>query len=151
MQAICLNIGLLPVETADINESVIEESCRFTCANLPYADVVRILKAGPPTRGQKRLKYKLPDGSQRDVYSLILKMLADNPPLVEMTLEELMNRIQLNVPDQKIMTQKIREALRNWQKLLDELGALYRVFEWKDDIIHILDNLFLFFIRWSGI
>lgn len=76
MQAICLNIGLLPVETADINESVIEESCRFTCANLPYADVVRILKAGPPTRGQKRLKYKLPDGSQRDVYSLILKMLA---------------------------------------------------------------------------
>lgn len=68
-----------------------------------------------------------------------------------MTLEELMNRIQLNVPDQKIMTQKIREALRNWQKLLDELGALYRVFEWKDDIIHILDNLFLFFIRWSGI
>ena len=78
-------------------------------------------------------------------------MLADNPPLVEMELEELMKRIQLNVPDQKITTQKIREALRNWQKLLDELGALYRVFEWKDDIIHILDNLFLFFIRWSGI
>lgn len=99
MQAICLNIGLLPVEAVDINNSVIEESCRFTCANLPYADVVRVLKAGPPTRGQKRLKYKLIDGSQRDVYSLILKMLADNPPLVEMELEELMNRIQFNVPD----------------------------------------------------
>ena len=151
MQAICLNIGLLPVEAVDINNSVIEESCRFTCANLPYADVVRVLKAGPPTRGQKRLKYKLIDGSQRDVYSLILKMLADNPPLVEMELEELMNRIQFNVPDQKITTQKIREALRNWQKLLEGLGALYHVFEWKDDIIHILDNLFLFFIRWSGI
>ena len=151
MQAICLNIGLLPVEAVDINNSVIEESCRFTCANLPYADVVRVLKAGPPTRGQKRLKYKLIDGSQRDVYSLILKMLADNPPLVEMELEELMNRIQFNVSDQKITTQKIREALRNWQKLLEGLGALYHVFEWKDDIIHILDNLFLFFIRWSGI
>ena len=62
-----------------------------------------------------------------------------------------MDRIQSNVPARKITTQKIREALRNWQKLLEENGALYHVFEWKDDIIHILDNLFLFFIRWSGI
>lgn len=151
MQAICLNIGLLPRKICEIEADVIEESCRFTCANLPYADVVRILKAGPPTRGQKRLKYSLTDGSQRDIYSLILKMLADNPPLVEMELGELMDRIQSNVPARKITTQKIREALRNWQKLLEENGALYHVFEWKDDIIHILDNLFLFFIRWSGI
>ena len=151
MQAICLNIGLLPRKICEIEADVIEESCRFTCANLPYADVVRILKAGPPTRGQKRLKYNLTDGSQRDIYSLILKMLADNPPLVEMELGELMDRIQSSVPAQKITTQKIREALRNWQKLLEENGALYHVFEWKDDIIHILDNLFLFFIRWSGI
>ena len=78
-------------------------------------------------------------------------MLADNPPLVEMELQELMARIQYNVPEYRITTQKIREALRNWQKILEESGALYRVFEWKDDIIHILDNLFLFFIRWSGI
>lgn len=151
MQAICLNIGLLPGESSVIDGKIIEESCRFTCANLPYADVVRVLKAGPPTRGQKRLKYQLADGSRRDIYSLILKMLADNPPLVEMELQELMARIQYNVPEYRITTQKIREALRNWQKILEESGALYRVFEWKDDIIHILDNLFLFFIRWSGI
>lgn len=151
MQAICLNIGLLPQKIENINETVIEESCRFTCANLPYADVVRVLKAGPPTRGQKRLKYKLADDSEKDIYSLLLKVLADNPPLVEMGLEELMSRIHVNVLEQKITTQKIREALRNWQKLLDELGTLYHVFEWKDDIVHILDNLFLFFIRWSGI
>lgn len=151
MQAICLNIGLLPGNVSTIDETVIEESCRFTCTNLPYTDVVRMLKAGPPTRGQKRLRYKLTDGSQRDVYSLILKMLADDPPLVEMELEGLMKRIQSNVPDQKITTQKIREALRNWQKILEDQGPLYHVFEWKDDTIHILDNLFLFFIRWSGI
>ena len=151
MQAICLNIGLLPGESSVIDGKIIEESCRFTCANLPYADVVRVLKAGPPTRGQKRLKYQLTDGSRRDIYSLILEMLADNPPLVEMELQELMARIQYNVPECRITTQKIREALRNWQKILEESGALYRVFEWKDDIIHILDNLFLFFIRWSGI
>ena len=35
---------------------MVEESCRFTCINLPYTDVIRILKAGPPTRGQQRLR-----------------------------------------------------------------------------------------------
>lgn len=151
MQAICLNIGLLPQEHTTITDEVIEESCCFTCTNLPYSDVVRVLKAGPPTRGQKRLNYEMMDHSKRDIYSLILKVLADNPPLVEMELEELMNRIQNNVAEAKITSKKVRDALRNWQKILDEQGSLYQVFEWKDDVLHLLDNLFLFYIRWSQI
>lgn len=112
---------------------------------------MRVLKAGPPTRGQKRLNYEMMDHSKRDIYSLILKVLADNPPLVEMELEELMNRIQNNVAEAKITSKKVRDALRNWQKILDEQGSLYQVFEWKDDVLHLLDNLFLFYIRWSQI
>ena len=53
MQSICLNIGLLPESGVVITDEMIEESCRFTCMNLPYADVVRVLKAGPSTRGQQ--------------------------------------------------------------------------------------------------
>ena len=98
MQSICLNIGLLPENVESITEEMIEEGCRFTCMNLPYADVVRVLKAGPPTRGQQRLKYSLNDGSKRDIYSLILKILADNPPLVQLSIEELMERIRKNTP-----------------------------------------------------
>lgn len=168
MQAICLNIGLLPEKTEKITESVIEESCRFTCMNLPYADVVRVLKAGPPTRGQKRLKYTLRDGSEQDIYSLILKILADNPPLVELNIEELMERIKKNIDDNiikrqdakellkkknigdnTIKQQKVKDALKNWQKILETQGSLYQVLEWKDDVIYILDNMFLFYIRWG--
>ena len=68
MQPICLNIGLLPGDNPEISVDVIEDSCRFTCTNLSYGDVVRVLKAGPPTRGQRRLRYNLTDKSQRDVY-----------------------------------------------------------------------------------
>ena len=46
-------------------------------------------------------------------------------------------------------TKKIRDSLKNWQKLLDTLGSLYQVLEWKDDMIHVLDNMFLFYIRWK--
>ncbi len=149
MQSICLNIGLLPGTTEEITEAVIEESCRFTCMNLPYADVVRVLKAGPPTRGQQRLKYTLYDGSQKDIYGLILKILADNPPLVELSIDELMERIKKTTDDYVIKQQKVKDSLKNWQKMLEQQGSLYQVLEWKDDVIYILDNMFLFYIRWG--
>lgn len=149
MQSICLNIGLLPEDSSIITDEMIEESCRFTCMNLPYGDVVRVLKAGPPTRGQKRLQYELSDGSKRDIYGVILKVLADNPPLVELGIEELMERIKRSVPDNLIKQQKIKDALKNWQKLLEVQGSLYQVLEWKDETIHVLDNIFLFYIRWG--
>lgn len=149
MQSICLNIGLLPDSNDTITDEVIEESCRFTCMNLPYGDVVRVLKAGPSTRGQQRLQYTLSDGSKRDIYGLILKVLSDNPPLVELSIEELMERIKNSAPENMITTKKVRDSLKNWQKLLETLGSLYQVLEWKDDIIHVLDNIFLFYIRWK--
>lgn len=150
MQSICLNIGLLPEEYPQITDEAIEESCRFTCVNLPYADVVRVLKAGPPTRGQQRLKYQLKDGSQRDIYDLMLKILSKNPPLIELGLNELIQRIQENLTEKKITPKKIRDSLKNWQKLLESQDNFYQVFEWKDDIIYVLDNLFLFYIRWMS-
>lgn len=149
MQSICLNIGLLPDSSDTITDEVIEESCRFTCMNLPYGDVVRVLKAGPSTRGQQRLQYTLSDGSKRDIYGLILKVLSDNPPLVELSIEEIMERIKNSAPENMITTKKVRDSLKNWQKLLETLGSLYQVLEWKDDTIHVLDNMFLFYIRWK--
>lgn len=149
MQSICLNIGLLPGNTEIITEKMVEESCRFTCMNLPYADVVRVLKAGPSTRGQQRLRYMLTDGSRLDIYSLILKILADNPPLIELSIEELMERVKNNINENVVKQQKVKDSLKNWQKMLEQQGSLYQVLEWKDDRIYILDNMFLFYIRWG--
>lgn len=150
MQSICLNIGLISKgDNAAITDETVEESCRFACMNLPYGDVVRILKEGPPTRGQQRLKYKLADGTSRDIYSLILKLLADDPPLVELGMEELMGRVRNNTLTYTIKQQKVRDSLKNWQKILEGQGMLYQVLEWKDDTIHILDNMFLFYLRWE--
>lgn len=149
MQAICLNIGLLPGNEGAITDEMIRESCRFTCMNLPYADVVRVLKAGPPTRGQQRLRYDLSDGSRQDIYSLILKILADDPPLIELGIDELMERIKNTVSENVIKSKKVKDSLKNWKKVLDVQGSLYQVLDWKDDTIYILDNMFLFYLRWG--
>lgn len=131
MQSICLNIGLLPECGLTITNHMIEESCKFTCMNLPYGDVVRILKAVPPTRGQQRLRYRLSDGSNRDIYSLILKVLADNPPLIELEIEELMERIRNNVSDQIIKPQKVKDSLKTGRKYWSPWAAYTRYWSGK--------------------
>lgn len=66
-------------------------------------------------------------------------------------MEELLQRILKNLDSIKIAMQKVKDALKNWQKILADYGPMYQVFEWKDDVIHIQDNLFLFLLRWSSI
>ena len=75
--------------------------------------------------------------------------MADNPPLIELPLDELMERIKKNVKDNAIKPQKVKDSLKNWQKILGSQGSLYQVLEWKDDVIYMLDNMFLFYIRWG--
>ena len=72
---------------------------------------------------------------------MILKVMADDPPIIELGMEELMERIRNNIGAQVIKPQKVRDSLKNWQKLLETQGILYQVLEWKDESIHILDNL----------
>ena len=142
-------ISRMANKSLEITDETVSESCRFTCMNLPYGDVVRILKAGPPTRGQQRLRYELQDGSKRDIYSLILKVLADDPPSIKLSIEELMERIRNNMADNVLKQQKVKDSLKNWKKLLEIQGSLYHVLDWKDDTIYVLDNMFLFYIRWG--
>lgn len=153
MQAICLNIGLLPdtTEKTIINEKIVESACYLASVNLPYVDVVRFFKAGPPSRGQKRLGYILKDNTERDIYDLLLKAIADNPPLIEIGITDLTNRVRNIMADaNKINNTKVKSALKNWMKILETQGSsLYNVIEWKDESVHILDNHFLFYMRWK--
>ena len=64
-------------------------------------------------------------------------------------MDELMERIKKNVKDNAIKPQKVKDSLKNWQKILESQGSLYQVLEWKDDVIYMLDNMFLFYIRWG--
>lgn len=48
-----------------------------------------------------------------------------------------------------VKQQKVKDSLKNWQKMLESQGSLYQVLEWKDDRIYIFDNIFLFYIRWG--
>lgn len=152
MQAICLNLSyVIDSSVNHIISNDIESSCEFTCINFPYLSVVKMLKDGPPSRGQQRIKYKLTTGESLDIYSIILKVLALNPPHTSLDFDEIKSRIEslVETSTSKFDNKKIKDALKNIQKLLEAQDTFYQVFEWKDSCIYILDPLFLFYLRWQ--
>jgi hypothetical protein len=155
MQYICLSICTLldsdNKKIENIPEEILEQGFRFTTINFEYKDVIKILKEGPNTRGNKRNIYKTKDNQELDIYGLVIKSIADNAPLMALSLDEIKSRIDKLVVDneKKPDKQKIKDSLKSLQCIVNEKESIYQVFEWKDNILHILDPLFLFYLRWG--
>ncbi|MGL4738592.1 MAG: ATP-binding protein [Cellulosilyticaceae bacterium] len=149
MQSICFNIICLNSGIQEITTETVNDSCRFTCINYQYKNIVRILQEGPPRRGQKRVTYPLYNGIECDIYGMIIQALSEDPPYTCLSLNEIKGRIDQMIVEgfaKKPTTQRIREALNKLQDIMEQEN---QVFEWKDHCIYILDPLFLFYLRWS--
>lgn len=153
MQSICLNLSLISKvdETGKLDTSLLEKSYQFTTINLPYKEVMNRIKSGPPTRGQKRKTYKINGQESLDIYGIILKSIALDPPLISITLDEIKSRVDelLVDTDEKIDKTKLKASLQKTQEIITNSEGIYQVFEWKDNSIYILEPLFLFYIRWG--
>ena len=70
---------------------------------------------------------------------------------MELTLDEISRRVDRLIADgtDKPTRQTLREHLNKLQSLLEDREDIYRVREWKDGMIYILDPLFLFYLRWG--
>lgn len=158
IQSICLNIGLILQEQGPLNNAVLtkdlcKKAFRWTTSNFEYVDVARFLKIGPVSRGTKRKKYKLKTGETKDLYELILDSLAKDPPVTSIRVSALKERItQLLSPDETYTPAlgTLKSTLNHLTALMESKETeLFRVFDVKDDILHILDPQFLFYLRWG--
>ena len=156
MQYICLSICTLleDEKKQEVNDEILEKAYRFTTINFNYADVVSVLIKGPNPRGQQRKLYRTVDGKELDLYGIIVESLAKNPPMTELDFESFYNRI-FNVIEEndrlKLEKQTVRNHLNHLQELLEGKEEIYRVIEWKDGKVYVLDPLFLFYLRWGRI
>lgn len=71
-------------------------------------------------------------------------------PHTNLSFEDLMERISSLVTDAEKPTPKsLKDYLKNLQEVLDLKDRSYKVIEWKDNILFIIEPLFLFFLRWG--
>lgn len=156
MQYICLNIcTILEMSGNDnkkIKQEILETAYRYTTANFEYGDVISLMRKGPNTRGKSRNKFKTKDGQECDMYELIVKSIAENPPVMKLEFEGIKERIYCLIADncQKPAHQTIKESLVKLQELLHGREDIFKVLDWKEGVLYILDPLFLFYLRWGG-
>lgn len=156
MQYICLNICTILEMNSSIKNIVeselLETAYRYTTANFEYGDVVTLMKKGPNTRGKNRNRFTAKDGKEYDLYELIVKSIAENPPMMRLDFDTIRKRINELIVDacKKPTQQAIKESLAKLQELLNEREDIFKVLDWKEGILYILDPLFLFYLRWGG-
>ncbi|SFC38998.1 AAA family ATPase [Clostridium uliginosum] len=155
MQYICLSICTLldtdNGETKEITSDILEKAYKFTTSNLDYRDVLTLISRGPLSKGKKRSKFTTKSGEEMDLYQLVVESLAENPPLMGLTIDDIKDRVNKlitdtnNNPDR----QKVKNTVTQIQKLINDKDDIYKVLEWKDEMIYIIDPLFLFYLRWG--
>lgn len=156
MQYICLNIcTILEMDSSKpkiVRTELLETAYRYTTANFEYGDVVALMKKGPNTRGKNRNLFTAKDGNEYDLYELIVKSIAENPPMMKLDFDTIRKRINELIADtcKKPTQQAIKESLAKLQELLNGREDIFRVLDWKEGILYILDPLFLFYLRWGG-
>lgn len=156
MQYICLNIcTILEMSGSNsgrVEREILETAYRYTTANFEYRDVVSLMQKGPNMRGKSRNRFRADNGQEYDIYELIVKSIAENPPIMKLEFEDVKERIYHLIADdcKKPTPQAIKESLVKLQELLDGREDIFKVLDWKEGILYILDPLFLFYLRWGG-
>lgn len=156
MQYICLNIcTILEMSEGEdrcVKPEILKMAYRYTTANFEYNDVVSLMKKGPNMRGKSRNRFRTDNGKEYDLYELIVKSIAENPPIMKLDFEDVKERIYRLIADdcKKPTPQAIKESLAKMQELLDGREDIFKVLDWKEGVLYILDPLFLFYLRWGG-
>lgn len=157
MQYICLNIctilEMMGEEHIQIEQEILETAYRYTTANFEYGDVISLMKKGPNTRGKSRNVFQTKDKKKCDIYELIIKSIAENPPIMRLEFEDIKERIYCLIADgdEKPKPQALKESLVKLQELLHGREDIFKVLDWKEGVLYILDPLFLFYLRWGGV
>lgn len=157
MQYICLNICTIlemsEKENTQIGRETLEMAYRYTTANFEYGDVVSLMRKGPNTRGKRRNTFQVKNGQPCDLYELIVKSIAENPPIMKLEFEDMKQRIYCLIADgcKKPAPQAIKESLEKLKELLHGREDIFKVLDWKEGSLYILDPLFLFYLRWGGV
>lgn len=162
MQYLCLNacyeLGIRQrIEGESQNEllndaDMHERICSRTVQSTDYGSVVELMKEGPKTRGSDRIVYTTKFGWQGDVYRLLVKAIALDPPKLIFRYSPLSDRILSMCTSGGPSGSSITSACSHSAKIVND-AAGSKIVEWdgEHDVFDIRDPYLLFYLRWSGV
>lgn len=159
MQALCLyacfvlgTTERLPTRTAKtLTNADHTKVCKLTSTVCDFRSLVEVLDSGPRTRGAERRTYRFQDGTNGDVYRVVLRAIAAEPLALSFSYDELVERVRAVCEGEAPPGSSIASAITHMEKLAIDQLPTHRVIEWDEgkQILHIPDPYFLFYLRWS--
>ena len=133
---------------SDVLQKILEQ----TSSNTDFRSLVDVLDAGPRTRGTERKTYKFLDFTDGDVYRVVLRALADDPPRLSYPYEELLKRTEKICTVESPVGSSVTGTCLHMTKLALEKFPNERAIDWDEtkQVLDIPDPYLLFYLRWSG-
>lgn len=160
MQLLCLQacfaLGLREKtdskRTANVNDDTLRAILEQTSASTDFRSLVDVLDAGPRTRGTERKMYTFRDGTSGDVYRVVLKSVANDPPQLSFPYEELLKRTASCCVKDSPVGSSVTGTCLHMSKLALEKFPNERAVDWDEQkqVFDIPDPYLLFYLRWSG-
>lgn len=132
------------------DRDAISRVCSRTAATTDYSSTVAKMSDGPKTRGQDRKSYLTRGGDVVDVYPLILRSIALDPPELTQRYPNLQKRIQSLCAKDLPSGSSVTGACSHIASIANE-SENRNIIEWdaENDVLDIRDPYLLFYLRWS--
>ena len=157
MQALCLqlcqnldyrerNRKLTPVS---VDPSALSNILGDATSRSDFSSLTRRLTEGPKTRGTERKLHELHDGSTGDVYPVVLRAIASDPPRLSFSYSELQSRVAAVCVDQAPRPQSVSQACKHLADISRNMYPDQRIVEFDGDegVLEIIDPYLLFYLR----
>lgn len=160
MQSICLNtcfeLGAREKQAkilkASFDPDLIKRICNRASSS-DFSSTLERIAEGPKIRGTERKAYRLSDGETGDVYAIVLRAIASDPPCLRFLYKDLLARIKTVVEDGDANApsgSSTSGACFHIANLAND-GQAKVIIEWdqENEILDIRDPYLLFYMRWS--
>ena len=113
---------------------------------------LEILEKGPRVRGTERNTYKLIDGSNGDVYAVVLKAIADIGPMLTLKYPQIRDKVQEITIGEPPSGSSIVSTLTKMSEAAEVMREGDRVLEWdtEKETLNFPDPYFLYYLRWRS-
>lgn len=154
MQDNCFNLSYTHINYENVNSTVsyndVKAAFTETASNYTHYDkLVKTILHGP-SQGQGRRKLYRTFDKDVDIYELMLLALKADPPVSELSLEEIKDRIaDLLITHERIASAVISSTINKLVNLIKKDMPDLDALEYRNKTLYILDPFLLFYLRWK--
>lgn len=113
-------------------------------------ETVRKLREGKPTKGTRRKLYSLKDGTDADIYTILIKVLSKLCHQDKIAYTDFVEEVRKSLAEDKsIQNNQITNTLKNISEISENIYPKEPVVIFKDNQIMIDNDMFRFSLRWG--